>query len=206
MQKLLAGIREFRKTTRPSYLAKFAHLAHGQAPDCLLVACSDSRVVPNLFASTDPGDLFVVRNVGNLVPLPAPGEGDLSTLAAIEFALYALNVRDIIICGHSSCGAMQALLTGELPKGASVLPGWLDLARPVLPRLPDWPTVGRDLPPEDRLSQINVLEQLAHLSRHPGVVERMAEGRLSLHGWWFDLSAAEVSRYEADEGLFRPIL
>src|SRR5438067_7318172 len=113
MKKLIRGIVEFRKNVRSGYRETFAHLALGQAPDALLIACSDSRVVPNLFASANPGDLFVIRNVGNFVP-PAGGDGgswnDGSEAAGIEFALSKLPVTDIIVCGHSECGAMQALL------------------------------------------------------------------------------------------------
>src|SRR5690348_1183506 len=116
MRKLLHGIVEFRNNRRPDYREKFARLALGQAPDTLFIACSDSRVVPNLFASADPGDLFVIRNVGNLIA-PAGGNGvsgsDESEAAAVEFALANLKVTDIIICGHSECGAMQVLLKGR---------------------------------------------------------------------------------------------
>src|SRR5687768_8428317 len=115
MKKLIQGIVEFRRNMRTGYREVFAKLALGQAPDALLVACSDSRVVPNLFASADPGDLFVIRNVGNFVPPGGDGRSrnDSSEAAAIEFALSKLQVADIIVCGHSECGAMQALLAGR---------------------------------------------------------------------------------------------
>src|SRR2546430_16686177 len=106
MKKLIQGIVEFRHKVRPDYRETFAHLALGQAPDTLFIACSDSRVVPNAFASADPGDLFVIRNVGNLIA-PADGTGvsvsDESEAAAIEFAVLTLKVRDVIVCGHSEC-------------------------------------------------------------------------------------------------------
>src|SRR5881394_3962269 len=104
MKKLVHGIVDFRKNVRPRYKDTFAQLALGQSPDTLFIACSDSRVVPNLFASTNPGDLFVVRNVGNLIP-PCDSKGvsiaDESEAAAVEFAVLTLQVRDIVICGHS---------------------------------------------------------------------------------------------------------
>src|SRR3954463_6334170 len=116
MKKLIEGIVEFRRKVRPEYRETFARLALGQAPDTLFIACSDSRVVPNTFASADPGDLFVIRNVGNLIA-PAGEDGlsqsDESEAAAIEFALETLNASDIIVCGHSECGAMQAVLHGR---------------------------------------------------------------------------------------------
>src|SRR5579871_2549496 len=110
MRKLIRGIVDFRKNVRASVKETFAQLALGQRPDTLFIACSDSRVVPNLFASSDPGDLFVIRNVGNLIP-PCGERGhsasDESEAAAIEFALTALPVTDIVVCGHSECGAMD---------------------------------------------------------------------------------------------------
>src|SRR5947207_10580140 len=116
MKKLVQGIVEFRRNVRPDYRDRFARWALGEAPYTLFIACSDSRVVPNLFASADPGDLFVIRNVGNLIP-PAGSDGvspsDASEAAAIEFALVNLAVTDIVVCGHSECDAMHALLNGR---------------------------------------------------------------------------------------------
>ena len=115
MKKLIKGILDFQANQQQQYVEKYAKLALGQKPDALLVACSDSRVVPNIFASTDPGDMFVVRNVGNLIP-PCTQHGSHSCTgsesAAIDFSLLALDVKDIIVCGHSECGAMQAILKG----------------------------------------------------------------------------------------------
>ena len=206
MQKLLNGIREFRLQVRPSYIERFSKLALGQKPDCLFISCSDSRVVPNLFASTDPGDLFVVRNVGNLVP-PAGADGfsvlDRSEAAAIEFALESLQVRDIIVCGHSECGAMQAVLSGnvELPN----LKEWLGIGQAALSRL-DRHQLVDGLSPHNRLSQVNVLQQLEHLASYPVVQRRISEGKLGLHGWWFDLAQVEVSIYQPEQDRFAPML
>src|SRR3984885_10816693 len=117
MKKLVNGIVEFRKNLLPEYRQKFAKLAVEQKPDALFICCSDSRVAPNVFASTNPGDLFVIRNVGNIIPPCAGSDGhsvaDESEAAAIEFAIKNLNVSDIIVCGHSECGAMQALIKGR---------------------------------------------------------------------------------------------
>ena len=133
MKKLVKGIIDFRKHVRPSYRETFARLALGQSPDTLFIACSDSRVAPNVFASTDPGDLFVIRNVGNLVP-PCGGEhgrstADESEAAAIEFAVMNLGVSDVIICGHSECGAMQALLNGREKVQTPNLKSWGSFSR-----------------------------------------------------------------------------
>src|SRR5690242_9117423 len=112
MKKLIQGIVDFRNNLTEERRELFSKLALGQKPDSLFIACSDSRVVPNLFASTNPGDLFVLRNIGNLIPPATSSPQDNSAQAVIEFSILSLNVSDIIICGHSECGAIQALLEG----------------------------------------------------------------------------------------------
>ena len=207
MQKLLDGIRDFHQNVRPAYRERFAHLALGQAPDCLFIACSDSRVVPNLFASTDPGDLFVLRNVGNIVP-PADYRTDpaSSAGAAVEFATLGLSVRDVVVCGHSSCGAMQALLRHDLPAGSQHLGRWLRHGEASVTRLARETRLDRELPDFDRLSQAHVVQQLDHLRGYPAVAERLAAGSLTLHAWWFDLHNAEVLRYDGERGTFRSLV
>lgn len=205
MKKLLDGIRDFHKNVRPSYRERFAHLALGQSPDCLFVACSDSRVVPNLFASTDPGDLFVLRNVGNMVP-PCAAASDESAGASVEFATLALGVRDIVVCGHSSCGAMRAALLGERPDNAPNLERWLDHAQPSIARLRREEGLAPSLPEVDRLSQAHVLQQIDHLRSYPVVAERLAEGRIRLNAWWFDLTHAEVLAYDPAARAFVPLV
>jgi carbonic anhydrase len=116
MTKLIRGIVDFRERRLPEYAERFRELAQGQTPDALLITCSDSRIVPELLASTDPGDLFVLRNVGNLVPpATAAGDstGDLSEASAIEYSILGLSVRHVVVCGHSECGAMKAALAGK---------------------------------------------------------------------------------------------
>ena len=209
MKKLLQGIADFHHRVRPGVREAFARLALGQAPDCLFVACSDSRVVPNLFASTDPGDLFVVRNVGNLVPPCGDGGlsvGDRSEGAAIEFAVLNLGVRDVVVCGHSECGAMRAMLATRPLPGAPNLHDWLHHGEASMRRLEGDPGFGLGLPEHDRLGQANVLQQLEHLRGYPAVREAMHQGRLRLHGWWFDIAGAEVHAYDADLHRFVPLV
>jgi carbonic anhydrase len=210
VKKLIEGIVTFRKGVRPDYRETFARLALGQKPDCLFIACSDSRVVPNLFASTEPGDLFVTRNVGNLVPASGPGgisTGDEAEAAAIEYAVRTLDVRDIIVCGHSSCGAMRTLLDTEdgstqAVEGAPNLARWLRHALPALEKAKAGITLDPQLAPQDALSQLNVLQQLEHVRSYPSVAERIKEGRLGLHGWWFDIGRADVYAYEEEPNRF----
>jgi carbonic anhydrase len=201
MRKLVRGIVDFRQNMRPTCKDTFAQLALGQRPDTLFIACSDSRVVPNLFASSDPGDLFVVRNVGNLIP-PCDRAGrstsDESEAAAIEFALLNLPVSEIIVCGHSECGAMRTIAEGTAVAQAPNLMSWLRHGKEGLQKLESGCRLGHQLARHNQLSQLNVLEQIEHLKTYPVVRERVKEGRLRLHGWWFDIKEADV--YEYDEG------
>jgi carbonic anhydrase len=203
MRKLIRGIMEFRKNRRPEYKETFARLALGQAPDALFIACSDSRVEANLFASTEPGDLFVIRNVGNLIPR-ANGKGvpdrDGSVAAAIEFSSIGLRVRDIVVCGHSECGAMKALIEGRAVPPA--LKAWLTHASEALRKLESGARMKADLAPHNHLSQINVLQQLEHLRSYPIIRQRLDAGTLRLNAWWFDIAQAEVSAYEESADRF----
>lgn len=199
MRKLIRGIVDFRLNVRKGYREKWGRLANGQAPDSLFIACSDSRVVPNTFASTDPGDLFVVRNVGNLIP-PCGERGlsssDESEAAAIEFALLTLKVSDIIICGHSECGAMQALLAGREKLTSRNLQNWLRHGNLSLEKFKAGLILDSSLSHHNQLSQINVLAQLENVRTYPIVSERLDQGALRLHAWWFDIKKADVYSYE----------
>lgn len=205
MKKLLRGIVEFRRRVRPGYRRTFARLALKQSPDALLIACSDSRVAPNLFASTEPGDLFVIRNAGNLIsPCGRDGRSvsDESEAAAFEFALLRLGVSDIIVCGHSECGAMRMLCSGLKGPGAPHLRAWLRHGAPALRQVRRGGRMRARLPLHDHVSQFNVLRQLDHLRTYPVVRERLRAGKLGLHAWWFDIRRAEVLAYEPGAGRF----
>jgi carbonic anhydrase len=205
MKKLIAGIVDFRRNTQASYREMFGELATGQFPDSLFIACSDSRVVPNTFASTDPGDLFVIRNVGNLIPPCDPhgvSTSDESEAAAIEFALQNLSVKNIIVCGHSECGAMRALIQGRRKVAAPNLRSWLrhgDLALDLLKtgKAPD-----SALSEANQLSQLNTLLQIENIKSYPIVQKRIDEGTLAVHAWWFDIGKADVYAYLAPENKF----
>jgi carbonic anhydrase len=205
VKKLLRGIVEFRRKVRPAVRETFARLALGQSPDALLIACSDSRVVPNLFASTEPGDLFVIRNPGNIIsPCGADGRSvsDESEAAAIEFSTLALDVRDIIVCGHSECGAMRMLWQEEKNALAPHLHAWLRHAGGALREVREGGRLGGKLAPHNQLSQVNVLRQLDHLRTYPIVRERLEARRLRLHAWWFDIAEAEVLSYDEQASRF----
>jgi carbonic anhydrase len=185
VKKLIRGIIQFRETRRSDLSETFSQLALGQKPDALFIACSDSRMAVNVFASTDPGDLFVLRNVGNLVP-PYGHPGAAGTAAAVDFAVDTLRVRDIIVCGHSDCGAMHAHAQGHesLPEGP--LRTWLQMG-----------ATGEALASDtSETSRRNVLAQIEHLSGYPSVLQAIVERNLQLHGLWFDIRHLDVLYFE----------
>lgn len=206
MDKILRGVSEFIRRRRPRLRATFKRLAHAQNPVALLLTCSDSRVVSSLLLGTDPGDLFEVRTVGNLIaPAGEKGTtsvGDESEAAAIEYALLALDVKHVMVMGHSGCGALKAVLKGSVPAGASNLERWLVHARASQEKLARAPGIDERLPPEDRLSQANVLQQLEHIVSYALVAERLGRGEVELHGAWFDVEEADLHVWSAAEGRF----
>lgn len=200
MRDILQGILNYRTTELPDLKSQYAALAAGQKPSALFFGCSDSRVIPSLMASASPGQLFEVRTVGNLVaPADTGGAssvGDESEAAAIEFALAALGVDDIVVCGHSACGAMKAALGSPLPAEAVNLARWLRHAEPALAKLRAGATLDPALPEADQLSQLNVLTQLEHVQSYAGVRRRMNEGAVRLHALWFDIPHGEVLAFD----------
>jgi carbonic anhydrase len=200
MKKLIQGILDFRQKYLPHYIENFSHLALGQFPDTLFIACSDSRVVPNLFASTNPGDLFVVRNVGNMIPPFAISSTCLGTAeaAAIEFSLTNLPIANIIVCGHSECAAMKAMVSGIDKIEDPFLKTWLsnyDLSTdpsssPIL--------FDEELSVHNKVAQMNILQQMIHLKGYPLVKKRIKQGLLQVHGWYFDIGKGDVYGYEQE--------
>ena len=196
MKKLIQGIVDFRKGLTQESRDLFAKLAVGQKPDVLFIGCSDSRVVPNLFASTDPGDLFVIRNVGNLIPPVSDSEQDNSVFAAIEFSVMSLNVADIVVCGHSECGAMQALAQGIENCSFPHVRSWLKHGVESANKVRQGMIIDPALSEHNQISQVNVLEQIEHLKTYPIIRERLEKKQLRIDGWWFDIARADVYCYE----------
>ncbi|WP_237319015.1 SulP family inorganic anion transporter [Streptomyces sp. JJ36] len=198
--QLLGGVRNFQRTTAPLVREELARLAReGQRPSQLFLTCADSRLVTSMITSSGPGDLFTVRNVGNLVPLPGTATTDESVAAAIEYAVDVLKVESITVCGHSGCGAMQALRSaGEEGVAADTSLGrWLRHAAPSLHRAaaPEGAPpriVTRSSDALETLCLANVVQQLENLRAHPCVARRIAEGGLELHGMYFDVGEAQA--------------
>lgn len=209
MQRLIEGVHKFRTDEFGSYRKLFRKLSQeGQNPHTLFITCSDSRVLAELITQSQPGDLFVVKNIGNIVP-PAEVRGDTnSTAAAIEFAVQKLEVSDIVICGHSQCGAMSALLN---PKPVSDftphLRDWLKLAQPVLKTVQqDYAHLTEKTARESAAAEENILYGLDNLHSYPCVQERLKEGSLRLHGWFFKIATAELYAFDPETRQFSPLV
>lgn len=203
MQKLVNGIHEFRANVFGSDREFYELLALGQSPETLFITCSDSRINPNLITQTRPGELFILRNAGNIIPPHGAANGGEG--ATIEYAVAALGVKDIIVCGHSHCGAMQGLLG---PDGLDELPAmrsWLDHAERTRRVMRE---SYHELEGEALFTatvQENVLAQLENLRTHPAVAGRLALGDLHLHGWVYKIETGEVFAFDPGAGQFVPL-
>jgi len=201
MQKLVQGIHSFQDNLFSSQRELFERLAKGQAPDALFITCSDSRINPNLITQTEPGELFILRNAGNIVPPHKMAVGGEE--ATIEFAIVGLGIRDIIVCGHSHCGAVNALLAREgIRETMPAMCSWLNYAESAR-RIVREKYSG--LEKESLLNvaiQENVLVQLENLRTHPAVAKALAREALNLHGWVYKFETGQVFGYDPREGQF----
>lgn len=200
MQKLIEGLHHFQQSVFGTQQELFERLSQGQSPETLFITCSDSRINPNLLTQTQPGDLFILRNAGNLVPPYSSIAG--GEAATIEFAVRGLKVRDVIICGHSHCGAMDGLLHPEKTQDFPALKRWLDHAevtRRVVEELYPSKT------PDELLNvatQENVLAQMENLRTHPSVAAALAAGHIRIHGWVYKIETGEIFGYHPEKRQF----
>lgn len=203
MQKLVEGVHHFQSNIFRSQQELFERLSAGQAPEALFVTCSDSRINPNLLTQTDPGDLFILRNAGNIIPPYGAANGGEG--ATIEFAVTALGIHDIIVCGHSHCGAMKALLQPEMLRDMPTVATWLSHAESTRRIIR---TKYQHLVDEALLTattEENVLIQLENLRTHPAVAAGLAAGQLKLHAWVYHIKHGQVYAFSPDRGQFSPI-
>ncbi|MFG1861424.1 SulP family inorganic anion transporter [Microbispora bryophytorum] len=201
MPDLMEGTREFQRRTAPMVRSVLHRMARKQSPSHLFITCADSRIVPNIITASGPGDLFTLRNIGNLVPRAGAVPADDSVAATIEYAVKVLDVRMITVCGHSGCGAMAALL-GEVPD-LPALRSWLRHGRQSLARFVAAESCDDDAGPLDRLCRTNVIQQLDNLRTHPFVDTLVRAGELELMGLYFDIGAARV--HLLDRERFTPV-
>jgi len=204
MEHIIDGILRFQREVRPNSEALYRQLAISQSPQAMFIGCADSRVVPEIFTGQDPGSLFVVRNAGNIVPPSSTEPGGVT--ASIEYAVSVLGIPDIIICGHSNCGAMTAILNGA--QNLANLPAvarWLHYADSALAAVD---ADHADEPVEARLDALvheNVLTQLDNLLTHPPVAAAIRNQQLRVHGWVYDIGSGRVDNYDARIRKFVPL-
>lgn len=207
MRRLVEGVLRFKRDIRPGYAEEFRRLQATQTPKVMLLTCSDSRVVPELFGSAGPGDLFVHRNVGNMMPRAVGSvgvsAGDHSEGSALKYAVCMLKVTDVVVAGHSNCGAMKGVLAGAHFPGMPNLEQWLATAEPALAQLNAQDAQADGAGQLEELSRLNVLVQVDHVLGYPCVHQAVAAGRLRVHGWWFNLPVADVYAYERAEKFWR---
>jgi carbonic anhydrase len=203
MQKLIRGLHHFQQHVFRPQREFFETLASGQRPEVLFISCSDSRINPNLITQTGPGELFIVRNAGNIVPPHSHDPG--GEAATIEYAVEALRVTDIIICGHSRCGAMNALIHPESLANMPIVQAWLANAEAVrrIMRTSYGHVTGDAL--LDVLVAENVLVQIEHLRTQPAVAAALARGMVRLHAWVYTIESGEVFAYDPESGQYEYI-
>lgn len=204
MNELIGRVLGFEKQVFTNQSALYSKLAtDGQSPKALMIACADSRVAPEHIMQAQPGDLFVCRNAGNIVPPHSTQNGGVTS--TVEYAVAALKVRDIIVCGHSDCGAMKALMNPEMLEGMPNVAAWLRHSHAA------HSVVKHGYPEMENADSVrvaameNVVTQIAHLRTHPSVAAGIARGEISLHGWFVDISAGQVLGLDGETGRFTAI-
>lgn len=202
MKKVISGIVRFKQTAYEDRRQLFAELANGQSPEVLFITCADSRIDPNLVTQTEPGDLFICRNAGNIVPPHVKTAGGVT--ASIEYAVAVLGVKDIVVCGHTDCGAMKGALNTDALRDLPHVCNWLDHSRAAVEVVKA--QKGRATLEElDQVTEQNVLLQMQHLRTHPVVVARLSAGEIELHGWVYDIESGNVSAWDKNAEKFVPI-
>lgn len=195
----MLGVRQFQGNLYNQMRLIFKQLGAGQNPEILFITCSDSRLTPSLFTQTQPGELFVIRNVGNIIP---PADVPSSEGAGIEYALNELAaIKDIIICGHSHCGAMKGLLTPSLKERLPKVASWLTHSHSVLKQIDHSAPFASKV---HNATKLNILEQIEHLKTYPIIAEKLARNELTLHGWFYEFETGEIFVYEHQFQKFLP--
>jgi len=207
MEYLFDGVREFNARDFNTFKEHFGQLGRKQSPHTLFIGCSDSRLVPNLITNTLPGELFVIRNIANLVPYYRISNDYLATLSAIEYAVKVLHVHNILICGHSNCGGCNALFLPE--ESFSEIPNvrkWLNLALPVREKVELIPGIHEDPAKREWITeQLNIIEQMNHLLTYPFIGEKFKNGEINILGWYYNIETGEIFNYNRSERRFEKI-
>jgi carbonic anhydrase len=204
MQNLVKGVHYFQNIGFQQQQQLFEQLAQGQTPEACFITCSDSRIDPNLITNSPPGGLFIVRNVGNLVP--CYGTSNNGELAAVEYAVSALGVKHIIICGHTRCGAMRAVVEGGTAETLPAVTSWLRHADSTAAIVREHYSHLQSNDLVTAAAQENVLVQLEHLRTLPVIAARVSRGQVVLHGWMYKIETGEIFAYDSAVHEFRPLL
>ena len=204
MSQLVEGHQLFKKNYFQEHEENFVRLVkEGQSPKALFIGCSDSRVIPDLILNTDPGDLFVVRNVGNFVPPHSSLEDFHATASAIEYAVSVLNVSEIIICGHTHCGACATLRKPETVEGLPHLKKWLQIGEKARHLAVLSKATGDDL--LRQTEKISITTQIDHILTYPEVGKRVESRELYIHGWLYHIENGEIEYYDPESKAYRPL-
>jgi len=200
---ILRGLKRFQKRVYPKHRELFHKLALGQRPDALFITCADSRIDPCMLTQTKPGELFICRVIGNIVPRYPKTIGGVS--ATIEYAVGVLGVADVIVCGHTDCGVMKGVLNPMALKPLANVTAWLTHAQPA--RRAVGAFKGKLTNPQFQiaLTERNVVEQLKNLRTHPTIAARLRNGDLRIHGWVYHIGKGTVTTYHPDRDRFTPI-
>lgn len=203
LETMARGIGRFRRDVFPQRRAQFESLADIQRPKALFLTCADSRVVPSMITQTGPGELFVERNPGNIAPIYS-NDVAVGVSASIEYAVTALKTAHVIICGHSDCGAVKGILHPEAVAEMPAVARWLSYCNEARQRLGAEASATDEEERLRRLTELNVLVQMEHLATHPAVQQALADGRLAIHGWVYEIETGEVRAYDPARGAFVP--
>ena len=204
MEKLIAGHKKFLKDAFPLRQGQFYLLAEWQRPEVLFVTCADSRVVPDLILQTQPGDLFICRNAGNVIPRVGEPAGGVS--ATIQYAVEVLRVKELVVCGHSDCGVIRALMHPDTLAGLDSVKDWLQHVEPAWKRVTEAERTADEPIRHAALTRANVLVQLDNLRTHEYIRRALAEGRLTAHGWYYDILSGRIERYDEETRRFLPLV
>ena len=203
MPHFAAGVVRFQNEVYPEKKDLFEKLSHGQSPEALFITCADSRIETAMITQTDPGELFICRNAGNIVPPHTDNTGGMT--ASIEYAVAVLNIPHIVVCGHTECGAMKGAMNPESVESLPHVKKWLGYSRAAL-EVTNQLAEGKSV--EERMQILleqNVILQLQHLKTHPSVAARLAKGDLVLHGWVYDIRSGDVHAYNDQTNAFEPV-
>jgi carbonic anhydrase len=203
VDRILKGLSRFQKSVFPKQRDLFQKLALGQRPDALFITCADSRIDPCLLTQTQPGQLFICRVIGNIIPPYPDAIGGVS--ATIEYAVGVLGVPDVIVCGHTDCGVMKGVLSPDALEPLTSVSAWLNYAQPARKAVADLKQVHTDAEHLLAVAERNVVEQLGNLKTHPAVAARLEQGDLQIHGWMYHIGEGTVTSWDAGRDDFEPL-